>query len=73
MRSRLNLHMSRQLRFLDLCRDSGNDRRRAESVADIVLDNKHRSYPALLRTDYRGEVCKKNVAALYDQWLHPAY
>ena len=73
VRSRIDLDMSRQLRFLDLRRDGGNDRRRAESVADIILDNKHWSYPALLGTHHRGEVSKKNVTALYDQWLHPAY
>lgn len=51
MRSRIDFDMRRQLGFLNLGRNRRYDDRRTETVADIVLDDQHRSYSALFRTD----------------------
>lgn len=50
MGGRVDLDMRRQLRFLNLRRDGRYDDSRAEAIADIILNNEHGTYTALLRT-----------------------
>lgn len=61
---RINLHMCRQLRFLNLRGNGGDDDGWAEAVTDIVLDNQDRPDSTLLGADDRGQVRKVNIATL---------
>lgn len=47
MGSRVDFHMRRQFRLLDLGRNGRYDHRRAEAVADIVLNDQDWSHSAL--------------------------
>lgn len=51
VRFRINFDVCWELGFLDLCRDRSDDDRRRKTIADVILDDKHRTYPPLLRPD----------------------
>lgn len=53
VRFRVNLHMRRQLGFLNLRRNRRYDHRRTEAIADIILNDQYGPNAALLRTDDR--------------------
>ena len=46
--------MGGQMPVLDLPRDDGSNDRRTVLVADVVLDDQHRTDAALLRAHHRG-------------------
>ena len=52
-------------RFAHARRYGSRNDRRAVSVADVVLNYKHRAQPALLRPDHGRKIGVKNVAPLY--------
>lgn len=70
---RLDLHMRRKLRLLNLRRNRRYDNRRTEPVADIVLNDEHRAHAALLGPDDRRQVRVEHIPAFDDQSLHPAH
>ena len=69
----INLNVGGELCFLNLGCDGSHDNSRAEAVADIVLENEHRTHSTLLGTDDRREISEENITSFDDQTLHPAY
>ncbi len=53
MRFRIDFYVGRQFRFLNLGGNRRDDDRRAEAIADIVLNNQYRPYSALLGPHHR--------------------
>lgn len=68
-----HVDMGRQSRLAEAARDRGGDDSRAVSVADVVLNYKYRSLPALFASDDGAQICKINISSFNIHVVSPIY